>query len=165
MSIGIVLLEPEMPGNAGAIGRTCLCAGATLHLIEPLGFYTDDKSLRRAGLDYWPRLGAVKYTDLQDFEDQNPNARVWYVTTKAHQTISQAAFQDGDFLMLGKESAGLPEELLAKHPDRCIRIPMAPSERSLNLASAAAIVLYEALRQLDYPGLEKRGELHRLTYE
>ena len=163
--INIVLHEPEQPGNTGAIGRTCMCAGASLHLIRPLGFFTDERSLKRAGLDYWPRLGVKEYDSYNDFLERNPGASVWYVTTKAHRTISEVRYSEGDFLMFGKESAGIPEEILSKHPDRCVRIPMAGGERSLNLSNAAAIALYEALRQLDYKGLEKYGELHRLEWE
>ncbi len=155
MSIHIVLHEPEQPGNTGAIGRTCICAGAELHLIRPLGFFTDERSLKRAGLDYWPRLGVREYGSYEDFLEQNPNARIWYVTTKAGQTIADADYRDGDYLMFGKESAGIPEEILLKHPERCVRIPMKEGERSLNLANAAAVALYEALRHLDYAGLEK----------
>ncbi|MBR0374690.1 MAG: tRNA (cytidine(34)-2'-O)-methyltransferase [Mogibacterium sp.] len=165
MSLGVVLHEPEQPGNTGAIGRTCMCAGASLHLIEPLGFFTDEKSVRRAGLDYWPRLAPTQYHDYEAFLAAHPGARIWYVTTKAHRTIAEADYRDGDFLMFGKESAGIPEEILRLHPDRCVRIPMAAGERSLNLSSAVAVALYEALRHLDYAGLEKCGELHRLTWE
>ena len=164
MSIHVVLHEPEQPGNTGAIGRTCICAGASLHLIAPLGFRTDEKSIKRAGLDYWPRLHVRQYTGYAEFCREHPDDRIWYVTTKAHRTIAEAEFHDGDYLMFGKESAGIPEEILAAHPDRCVRIPMVEGERSLNLANAAAIALYEALRQTGYPGLEKSGELHRLTW-
>ena len=162
MSIHVVLHEPEQPGNTGAIGRTCICAGASLHLIRPLGFFTDEKSLKRAGLDYWPRLGVREYDSYENFLEENPDARIWYVTTKAHRTIAEADYRDGDFLMFGKESAGIPEEILAAHPEACVRIPMRHDERSLNLANAAAVALYEALRQLDYAGLEKYGELHHI---
>ena len=154
MSMHVVLLEPEQPGNAGAIGRTCLCAGAKLHLIRPFGFHTDDKSLRRAGLDYWPRLGVKEYTNYTDFLARHPDARIWYLTTKAPRTIAEAAYHDGDFLLFGKESAGIPEEILRAHPERCVRIPMMPEERSLNLSSSVAIALYEALRQGNYAGLQ-----------
>ena len=164
MSFGIVLLEPEQPGNTGAIGRTCICAGASLHLIRPLGFYTDEKSVRRAGLDYWPRLGVREYDSYAAFLDAHPNARIWYVTTKARRTIAEADYRDGDFLMLGKESAGIPEEILRLHPEQCVRIPMMAGERSLNLSNAAAIALYEALRHIDYAGLEKYGALHHSAW-
>lgn len=164
MSIGIILHEPEQPGNTGAIGRTCICAGASLHLIRPLGFYTDDRSVKRAGLDYWPRLGVKEYGSYEQFLKTHPDARIWYITTKAHRTIAEGDYRDGDFLMFGKESAGIPEEILVRHPEFCVRIPMVSGERSLNLANAAAIALYEALRQIDYQGLEKYGELHRLHW-
>ena len=164
MSIEIVLHEPEQPGNTGAIGRTCLCAGSGLHLIRPLGFQTDEKSVRRAGLDYWPRLRVREYDDLDDFSAAYPGARIWYLTTKARKTIAEGDYRDGDFLMFGKESAGLPEELLVRNPDFCVRIPMAAGERSLNLSNAVAVALYEALRHIDYAGLEASGSLHRLSW-
>ena len=116
--IGVILHQPEQPGNTGAIGRTCICAGVSLHLIRPLGFYTDEKSLKRAGLDYWPRLGVREYASYQDFLEQHPGARIWYLTTKARHTIAEADYRDGDYLMLGKESAGIPEEILAEHPEQ-----------------------------------------------
>ena len=163
MSLGIILHEPEQPGNAGAIGRTCMCAGAELHLIHPLGFHTSERAVERAGLDYWPRLAPREYNSYEDFLAQHPGARIWYVTTKGSQTIADAFYRDGDFLMFGKESAGIPDEILAAHPERCVRIPMRRGERSLNLANAAAIALYEALRQLDYKGLEQTDEGHK-TY-
>ena len=165
MSFGIVLHEPEQPGNTGAIGRTCICAGASLHLIRPLGFFTDERSVRRAGLDYWPRLGVREYDSYEAFLAVHPGARIWYVTTKAHKTIAEGDYRDGDFLMFGKESAGIPEEILRRNPDRCVRIPMVSGERSLNLSNAAAVALFEALRHIDYKGLEKYGELHRLTWQ
>ena len=161
MSIGVVLHEPEQPGNTGAIGRTCICAGATLHLIRPLGFFTDEKSVRRAGLDYWPRLGVREYDSYADFMLQHPGARIWYLTTKAPRAIDEADYRDGDFLMFGKESAGIPEEILCRVPERCVRIPMRGGERSLNLSNAVAVALYEALRHTGYAGLEKEGALHR----
>ena len=153
MSIGIILHEPEQPGNAGAIGRTCLCLGASLHLIHPLGFLTSDRFLKRAGLDYWPRLSPTEYTCFESFMEMHPDARIWFLTTKAHQAISDVSYRDGDFLMFGRESAGLPEEILAAHPAQCVRIPMVPDERSLNLASSCAIALYEAQRQLGFTHL------------
>ena len=164
MGFDVILHEPEQPGNTGAIGRTCICAGAGLHLIRPLGFLTDEKSVKRAGLDYWPRLRVREYDSYQDFLNQHPGARIWYLTTKAQRTIAEGDYRDGDFLMFGKESAGLPEELLAARPERCVRIPMLEGERSLNLSNAVAIALFEALRHIDYAGLEKKGELHRLRW-
>ena len=165
MSFGIVLLEPEQPGNTGAIGRTCICAGASLHLIRPLGFLTDEKSVRRAGLDYWPRLGVREYDSYEDFLSAHPDARIWYLTTKARRTIAEADYRDGDFLMFGKESAGIPEEILVENEAHCIRIPMLEGYRSLNLSNSVAIVLYEALRQNDFMSLERNGELHRLEWK
>ncbi len=162
MSFGIILHEPEQPGNTGAIGRTCICAGASLHLIRPLGFYTDEKSVRRAGLDYWPRLGVREYDSYRDFLSQHPQARVWFLTTKASRTIAEGEYCDGDFLMFGKESAGIPEEILLTAPERCVRIPMREGERSLNLSNAAAVALYEALRHIDYAGLEKTGHFRSM---
>ena len=162
--IGVVLHEPEQPGNAGTIGRTCVCAGASLHLIEPIGFHLTDRYIKRAGLDYWDRLLLTRYMNYQDFTEKHPDSRIWYVTTKAGQCYADVRFRDGDFLMFGKESAGIPEEILAVHPDRCVRIPMAEGERSLNLSNAVAIALYEALRHTGYAGLEKQGELHRMTW-
>ncbi len=161
MSFGIVLHEPEQPGNTGAIGRTCICAGASLHLIRPLGFRTDEKSVRRAGLDYWPRLGVKEYDSYGDFLSQHPDARIWYLSTKAPRAIDEGNYQDGDFLMFGKESAGIPEEILQANPERCVRIPMREGERSLNLSNAVAIALFEALRHTGYSGLETQGELFR----
>ena len=161
MSFGIVLHEPEQPGNTGAIGRTCICAGASLHLIRPLGFRTDEKSVRRAGLDYWPRLGVREYESYGDFLSQHPDARIWYLSTKAPRAIDEGDYQDGDFLMFGKESAGIPEEILRANPERCVRIPMREGERSLNLSNAVAIALFEALRHTGYSGLETQGELFR----
>ena len=164
MSIDVILHEPEQPGNTGAIGRTCLCAGAGLHLIRPLGFLTDEKSVRRAGLDYWPRLNVHEYDSLEEFSREHPGVRIWYLTTKAQKTVAEGDYRDGDFLMFGKESAGLPEELLIRHPDFCVRIPMVSGERSLNLSNAVAVALYEALRHVGYSGLETAGELHRLSW-
>ena len=150
MSFGIILHQPEQPGNAGAIGRTYLCLGASLHLIHPLGFLTIDRYLKRAGLDYWPRLNPSEYSSFEAFQSEHPGARIWYLTTKAHRAVSDAEFREGDFLMFGRESAGIPEEILAADPEHCIRIPMAEGERSLNLASSCAIALYEAHRQTKY---------------
>ena len=155
----IVLHQPEQPGNVGTIGRSCVCAGAALHLIEPLGFFMTDRHIKRAGLDYWPRLQVSRHMNYETFlqeayEPARPEgAKLWYVTTKAQQTYSDVAFGPNDFLMFGKESAGIPEEILRAHPAFCIRIPMAEGERSLNLSNSVSIVLYEALRQAGFPGL------------
>ena len=162
--LNIVLVEPEIPHNTGAIARTCAATGARLHLVRPLGFDISDRAVKRAGLDYWPRLRVREYDGLDAFFGAHPGARIWYLSTKAEKTIAEGDYRDGDFLMLGKESAGLPEELLVRHPDFCVRIPMAEGERSLNLSNAAAIALYEALRHTGYAGLEKQGHLHRLSW-
>lgn len=156
----IVLHEPEIPANTGNIGRTCLVTGSRLHLIEPMGFILNDKNLKRAGMDYWKELDVTVYDSWRDFKEKNSGIRLWMATTKAKRTYDQAAFQDGDYIMFGKESAGIPEEILMDNEEFCIRIPMAPGQRSLNLSNSAAVVLYEALRQTRFPGLELQGQLH-----
>lgn len=163
--MNIVLYEPEIPENAGNIGRTCLAAGAALHLIEPLGFFLNEKRLKRAGMDYWKELSVTRYADWEEFMERNPGASLWFVTTKARKTYCEAEYRKGDFLVFGKESAGLPEELLVSNPDRCVRIPMDEKARSLNLSNAVSIVLYEALRQQAFPGLKTEGNLHRLSWD
>ncbi len=167
--INIVLHEPEIPYNTGNIGRTCVITGASLHLIRPYGFFLNDKMIKRAGLDYWPKLDLHEHDTTEEFYnyfnslDEHP--RLFYATTKGKHRYTDVEYHDGDFIMFGRESAGIPEEILAEHPEDCIRIPMMPEERSLNLSNSAAIILYEALRQLDFPGLETEGELHRLKYQ
>ncbi len=163
--MNIVLHEPEIPANTGNIGRTCVATGTALHLIEPLGFRLNEKAIKRSGMDYWDRLDVTRYDDWEDFLDKNPNADIFFATTKAKQTYADVRFSPDCFIMFGKESGGIPEEILIKHPDRCIRIPMMGEERSLNLANSVAIVLYEALRQNDFSGMNKTGELHRLSWE
>ncbi len=163
--MNIVLLEPEIPQNTGNIARTCACTGSSLHLIEPLGFSLNEKYVKRSGMDYWDQVDLHRYDCYADFLERNPDARIWYATTKGKILYTEADFRPDDFLMFGKESAGIPEEILAKHRDRCIRIPMGSGFRSLNLANSAAIVLYEALRHFGFEGLELEGELHRLHYE
>ena len=175
--IHVVLYQPEQPGNVGTIGRSCVCAGAALHLIEPLGFHITDRHIRRAGLDYWPRLKVERHMNYETFlaesfererrarETEGEGApRLFFVTTKAHRTYADVSFGPDDFLMFGKESAGIPEEILSRREEDCIRIPMALGERSLNLSNSVSIVLYEALRQNGFFDLEKTGELHRLSY-
>ena len=157
--MNIVLLEPEIPQNTGNIARTCAATGSMLHLIRPLGFDLDDRYMRRAGLDYWFLMQYRVYDNLQDFVEKNPGARCHYATTKAPRGYCEAAYRDGDFLFFGRESRGLPEELLAREYERCVRIPMRPEARSLNLSNSVAIVLYEALRQQDFPGLSAEGRL------
>jgi len=162
--LNIVLFEPEIPFNTGAIGRTCVATGSRLHLIEPMGFSISEKEVKRAGLDYWPRLDVTTYRDYQDFLDRNEGARIHFATTKGQKIYSDASFKDGDYIMFGKESAGIPEEILAHHHDMCIRIPMMGEERSLNLSNSVAVVLYEGLRQGNFAGMETEGHLHRLDY-
>ena len=163
--MNIVLLEPEIPANTGNIGRTCVAAGARLHLIGPLGFRLDEKSLRRAGMDYWNQLDVTTYIDYKDFLEKNPGAKVYMATTKAQKLYTEAEYEPDCYIMFGKESAGIPEEILVSHKEACIRIPMAGQIRSLNLGNSAAIVLYEALRQNGFADMEREGKLHRLTWE
>ncbi len=165
MALNIVLLEPEIPFNTGAIGRTCVAAGARLHLIEPLGFHLTEKNIRRAGMDYWDRLDVTRYANYEDFLERNPSAVVYMATTKAQKVYTDMTYEPDCFLMFGKESAGIPEEILLANRERCMRIPMTGEERSLNLSNSAAIVLYEALRQNGFPGMNLTGQLHRHTWE
>lgn len=160
----IVLLEPEIPQNAGNIARTCAVTNTVLHLIKPLGFSVEDKYLKRAGLDYWKLLDIRYYENFQDFLDKNPNAKIWMATTKAKHVYTDVSFGENDYLMFGKESAGIPEEILLQYPDTTIRIPMLEAARSLNLSNSVAIIIYEALRQQGFPGMLQEGELHRHTW-
>ena len=162
--MNIVLHEPGIALNTGNIGRTCVATGTALHLIRPYGFRINEKEIKRAGMDYWERLDLSEYINYEDFSDRNPDAKVWYATTKAHQVYTDVSFGSDDFIMFGNESRGIPEEILVKHPDTCIRIPMIPDERSLNLANSVAVILYEALRQQSFAGLSLRGELHHLSW-
>lgn len=162
--MNIVLHQPEIPANTGNIGRTCVATGTALHLIEPLGFHLDEKSIKRAGMDYWDKLDVTRYMNMQEFREKNPGAKVWYATTKAKRLYTEAAFSSDDYIMFGKESAGIPEELLVENEETCIRIPMLEEIRSLNLSNAVAIVLYEALRQTGFAGMQREGELHRLSW-
>ena len=165
MALNIVLHEPEIPANTGNIGRTCVAAGARLHLIEPLGFRLNEKMIRRAGMDYWDRLDVRTYLDYEEFLQKNPGAKIYYATTKARKVYTDVRYEEDCYLMFGKESAGIPEEILVQHPDTCVRIPMLEDIRSLNLANSVAIVLYEALRQNRFSAMQTKGELHRLRWE
>ena len=162
--LNIVLHEPEMPANTGNIGRTCVAAGARLHLIEPLGFSINDKMVKRAGLDYWDKLDVTVYDDFNDFCERNPGAKIYMATTKAHKTYTEVSYELDCYIMFGKESAGIPEEILVDHEDTCVRIPMIGDIRSLNLSNSVAIVLYEALRQNNFDHMNQEGHLHRLEW-
>lgn len=168
----IVLHQPEIPANTGNIGRTCVATHSALHLIEPLGFRLNEKELKRAGMDYWDQLEVYRHMNYKTFLEAiqgdlaaHPDAKIWYCTTKAEKSYTDVAIGPDDYLMFGKESAGIPEEILVENRARCIRIPMADAIRSLNLSNSVAIVLYEALRQNGFPGLQQAGELHHLKWE
>lgn len=163
-SLNIVMVEPEIPQNTGNVARTCAATGARLHLVEPMGFKIDDKKLKRAGLDYWHLLDITYYQNLEEFFDQN-RGPFFYFSTKARQVYTRVSYPDGAYLVFGKETRGLPEELLRANPDACVRIPMIGEARSLNLSNSVALGVYEALRQWDYPELTCTGELHRLKWE
>ena len=158
--INIVLLEPEIPANTGNIGRTCVAAGARLHLIEPMGFQINEKQLRRAGLDYWKQLDYIIYDSYTDFLEKNRGAKVYMATTKAKHSYTEVSYEDDCYIMFGKESAGIPEELLVENEENTVRIPMFGDIRSLNLGNSVAIILYEALRQHDFHNLNTEGHLH-----
>lgn len=165
----IVLHQPEIPANTGNIGRTCVATGAVLHLIEPLGFHLTEKNLKRAGMDYWDKLDVRRYINFEEFYEKNlknsPDARIWMATTKAKHIYTEVCYGPEDYIMFGKESAGIPEEILIENEETCIRIPMAGDIRSLNLSNSVAIVLYEALRQNHFQGMQREGELHRLRWK
>lgn len=163
--LNIVLYEPEIPANTGNIGRTCVATGTRLHLIEPLGFLLTEKHLRRAGMDYWNDLDVTTYRNWEEFLEKNPDARIYMATTKAHQTYTDVKYEEDCYIMFGKESAGIPEEILVDHEETCVRIPMMNDIRSLNLSNSVAIVLYEALRQQNFKSMEMEGHLHRLEWK
>ena len=163
--LNIVLFEPEIPANTGNIGRTCVATNTRLHLIEPLGFRLNEKNLKRAGMDYWEHLDVRRYMNFEEFLEKNPGAKIWMATTKAKKVYTEAQFGPDDYIMFGKESAGIPEEILVDHEDTCIRIPMLDKVRSLNLSNSVSIVLYEALRQNNFAGMQLAGELHRLEWK
>lgn len=162
-TLNIVLVQPEIPQNTGNIARTCAVTGASLHLVGPMGFVPSDKKLRHAGLDYWQYLDLHLYPSLTDFMEKN-TGNFFFFSTKAPRRHSDVSYPDGCWLFFGKESAGLPERLLFENPDRCVRIPMMDHARSLNLANAAAIGVFEVLRQWDYPQLQCRGELRDFNW-
>ncbi len=161
--INIVMVEPEIPQNTGNVARTCAATGARLHLVGPMGFKIDDKKLKRAGLDYWQYLDITYYDNIDDFFSKN-DGEFFFFTTKGRRVHSDCTFPDNSYLFFGKETKGLPEELLMKYPDRCLRIPMGTSIRSLNLSNSVAIAVYEVLRQWNYPKLQNFGELHNYRW-
>ena len=163
--LNIVLFEPEIPSNTGNIGRTCVATGTRLHLIEPLGFRLNEKSIRRAGMDYWEHLDVTRYVNYPDFCDRNPGAKVYMATTKAPYVYTEVQYEPDCYLMFGKESGGIPEEILLDNQETAIRIPMLPTIRSLNLANSVSIVLYEALRQNHFDHMQLEGHLTRFDWK
>ena len=157
--LNIVLVEPEIPQNCGNIARTCAATGSVLHLVKPLGFDISEKAVRRAGLDYWHLVDVRVYEDLPDFFAKNEISQMWCLSTKAPKSYTEAHYEDGCYLRFGKETKGPPEDLLAEHYEQCVRIPMRAEARSLNLSNAVAITVFEALRQLDHPGLQDYGKM------
>ncbi len=162
--MNIILHEPEIPANTGNIGRTCVATGTSLHLIKPLGFDISDKAVRRSGLDYWKFLDLHVYENFEDFKIKNPAAKIFMATTKAKKAYTEIRYKENDFIMFGKESAGIPEEILLDYETTSVRIPMIGEIRSLNLSNSVAVMLYEALRQQDFLGMKMKGNLHRLKW-
>ncbi len=162
--MNIVLINPQIPQNTGNIARTCAATGSSLHLVRPLGFSTVDKSLKRAGLDYWNLLDIHYYDDIDSFLSGNPEAEMRFFTTKAPRSYTVMSYSRDSFLIFGAETTGLPEELLVRFPECCCRIPMIDESRSLNLSNSAAIAVYEALRQTGFGGLSDEGSLHKLDW-
>ena len=153
------------PANTGNIGRTCVATGTRLHLIEPLGFHLDEKAIKRAGMDYWSELDVTTYVNWEDFCEKNPGAKIYMATTKGRHVYTEVSYEPDCYIMFGKESAGIPEEILKENPDTCVRIPMIGETRSLNLSNSVAIVLYEALRQNQFDHMKLEGQLHRLSWD
>lgn len=164
MDINIVLVEPEIPQNTGNIARTCAATGASLHLVKPLGFEIDDRKLKRAGLDYWDKLDITYYENLFEFLEKNKDEAMFFFTTKAKRKYTDAKYPGRVFIVFGKETKGLPEELLYQNPEKCVRIPMRDTLRSLNLSNSVAVAVYEVLRQRDFKGLREDGELTRFKW-
>ena len=163
--LNIVLHEPEIPANTGNIGRTCVATGTRLHLIEPLGFRLNEKAIKRAGMDYWKDLDVTTYLDYNDFLEKNPGAKIYYATTKAPQRYTDVRFEEDCYIMFGKESAGIPEEILLENQATAIRIPMIGDIRSLNLSNSVAIVLYEALRQHQFDHMQSEAHLTKYQWK
>lgn len=164
-NMNIVLLEPEIPSNTGNIGRTCVATGSALHLIKPLGFSLDDKYIKRSGLDYWPMLDLHVYESFEEFIAENSDIQLFLATTKAQKIYSDFSFKPNAYIMFGKESAGIDEEILLKYQNSCMRIPMDGEMRSLNLSNSAAIILYEALRQNNFENMTRMGQLHKSKWK
>mgnify|MGYP002537106703 FL=1 len=163
-ALNIVLFEPEIPANTGNIGRTCVATGTRLHLIEPLGFKLNEKAIRRAGMDYWKDLDVTTYINYEEFLEKNPNAKIYMATTKAKKVYTEVSYEPDCYIMFGKESAGIPEEILVQNQETAVRIPMIGDIRSLNLGNSVAIVLYEALRQHGFEQMRLEGELTRYQW-
>ena len=163
--LNIVLFEPEIPANTGNIGRTCVATGTRLHLIEPLGFRLDEKSLKRAGMDYWDELDVTRYINFEEFLEKNPGAKIYMASTKAPRTYTDVSYEEDCYIMFGKESGGIPEEILLDHQETAIRIPMLDEIRSLNLSNSVAIVLYEALRQHNFDHMQLEGHLTKYDWK
>ena len=161
----IVLVEPEIPQNTGNIVRTCAATGCKLHLVRPLGFDTSDKYLKRAGLDYWSAVDITYYDSFEELKNKYPASTFYLFTTKGRKVYSDAKFKDGDFLVFGKETKGLPEPLLKAHPEDCLRVPMIGEIRSLNLSNTVALAVYEGLKQSDFKGFNLKGQLHESKWE
>lgn len=162
--INIVMVEPEIPQNTGNVARTCAATGARLHLVGPMGFKIDDKKLKRAGLDYWKYLDITYYDSIEEFFKKN-SGQFFYFTTKARKVYSEVAYPDNCYLLFGKETKGLPEELLLKNKENCVRLPMIGQARSLNLSNTVAVATYEVLRQWNFPQLQNFGNLHNYNWE
>ena len=162
--LNIVLVEPEIPQNTGNISRTCAATGAHLHIVEPMGFQIDDRRLKRAGLDYWHLVDISYYDNFSQLQEKFPAARFFYFTTKGRRRHSDVSFKDGDFLVFGKETKGLPEKLLFEHKDSCVRLPMVDDARSLNLSNSVAVGVYEALRQTGFESLKQAGSLREYEW-
>ncbi len=161
--LNVVLVEPEIPQNTGNIARTCAATGSVLHLVKPLGFDISDKAVKRAGLDYWNLVDVRVYENLDDFFEKNHPEQLWCLSTKAPRSYCQVSYQDGCYLMFGKETRGLPEDFLNAHAASCVRIPMRAEARSLNLSNSVAVAVFEALRQLDFPNLKDAGRMKQLS--
>lgn len=162
--LNIVLFEPEIPANTGNIGRTCVATGTRLHLIEPLGFRLNEKEIKRAGMDYWEHLDVTRYINFEDFLEKNPGAKIYMATTKGLNVYTEVNYEPDCYIMFGKESAGIPEEILVNNRENCIRIPMLSEIRSLNLSNSVAVVLYEALRQNNFDHMRLQGQLTKYDW-